>query len=153
MGLWRSDLTSLGLVATLLLSIKSRADALANLPGLGKVVPERGCGRQRQPSEPINVSALLGNVRWRVFSCQHVCGCRLPSQSVSSDSSVVFPPPVVRRRIDACLTDSNLFLHNEERNTSVLKPGDNHTTAPDTQQGEDHEHEDVTSQFKKTRSS
>ena len=55
--------------------------------------------------------------------------------------------------VDACLTDSNLFLHNEERSTSVLKPGDNHTTAPDTQQGEDYEHEDVTSQFKETRSS
>jgi len=39
-------------------SIKSRADALANLPGPGKVVPERGCGHKamkratsmRQPS-------------------------------------------------------------------------------------------------------
>ena len=63
------------------------------------------------------------------------------------------PPPGVRRRIDAYLTDSTLLLHNEERNTSVLKPGDNHTTAPDTQQGEDYEHEDVTSQFIETRSS
>ena len=35
-------------------------------------------------------------------------------------------------------------------NTQDLTSGDNHTTAPDTQQGEDYEHEDVTSQFKET---
>ena len=35
-------------------------------------------------------------------------------------------------------------------NTQDLTSGDNHTTAPDTQQGEDYEHEDVTSQLKET---
>ena len=38
-------------------------------------------------------------------------------------------------------------------NTQDLTSGDNHTTAPDTQQGEDYEHEDVTPQLKKTHPS
>ena len=48
--------------------IKSGADALANLPNLGKVVPARGCGHFGNETGRANVSPPRRNRR-RVFLC------------------------------------------------------------------------------------
>jgi hypothetical protein len=72
-------------------SIKSRADALANLPGPGKVVPERGCGRKatkratlmRQPSSETTEGGLFND---RFCQQGQYPGDRRPSTTRNSSS-------------------------------------------------------------------